>query len=223
MARKQTKKEQRKTKTIYKKRSFRVIIHSALDHLVVFSERIGLAYLVVAILLIAAVVILAYCLLPEEIRTVCSSLVGGLFSLILIPMLLEKQKQATEHRRANFEINKDAYLGIVRIAAEIYVEKDETPKRCALYRNKLRKFVSEQYLEMTIHFPSNIYWAIHMIDISLDRNQMDLARYYAEKSMSLIRKHAGMVGEPCNSARLTEAYVQKGGAIVNDTSDKKTN
>jgi len=223
MARKQTKKEQRKTKTIYKKRSFRVIIHSALDHLVVFAERIGLAYLAVAIMLIATVVILAYCLLPEEIRTVCSSLVGGLFSLILIPMLLEKQKQATEHRRANFEINKDAYLDIIRIAAEIYVEKDETPEQCALHRNKLRKFVSEQYLELTVHFPSNVYWAIHMIDIALDRTQMDLARYYAEKSMSLIRKHAGMVGEPCNSLRLTEAYVQKGGAKADDTSHKKTN
>lgn len=193
-----------------KKLSLHVLLHSGMDKISYFTEKLGLVYLITIMALVAGVLLCSYSTLPEDIRDVFTPVIGGLFSLILIPLMLEKEKQATEQRKKSYEMNFALCKEYAKLAIGICQESDFAAEKCSYHKNLLKKFVATNYIEMCIQFPSDVYWTIHMVDLYLEREKIDVAKYYAQKSISLMRKQSGMSGTGCNSKRLMELFSQNG-------------
>lgn len=218
-----TQKTTQRCQKVHRGVSLRVVLHSAMDFITDWSERIGLVYILCACTLIAGVVGVAYCTISEDIRNVFTPLIGGVFSLVIIPLVMERYKQAAEQKKKNYEQNAAIYREYIKFAIGVCGEREVDEASCKDYRDQLGKWVRTHYLDICMSFPSRIYWSIHLTDLYLSRNKMDLAQYYAAKSMIQIRKHAGMTGTACNSQRLMKHYLQNGGDQNNDTRSKKTN
>lgn len=212
-----TKKTTRRDQKARRVVSLRVALHSVMDFITDWSERIGLVYILCACTLIAGVVGVAYCTLSEDIRNVFTPLIGGVFSLVIIPLVMERYKHTVEQKKKNYEQNTTIYREYLKFAISVCGEREVDEASCKAYRDQLGNWVRTHYLDICISFPSKIYWSIHMTDLYLSRNEMDLAQYYAGKSIIQIRKHAGMTGTACNSQGLMEHYLQNGGDQSNDT------
>lgn len=193
-----------------KKLSFLVMVHSGMDKISSFAEKIGLVYLITIIALVAGVLLCSYSTLPKDVRDIFTPVIGGLFSLILIPLMLEKEKQAVEQRKKSYETNSSLYKEYAKLAIGICQESDSAIEKCCYHKNLLKKYVSENYIEMSLQFPSDIYWTIHMVDLYLEKEKIDVAKYYAQKGISLMRKQSGLSGAKCDSKRLIEHFSQNG-------------
>lgn len=193
-----------------KKVSFHVMLHSGMDKISGFAEKIGLVYLLTIIALVTGVLLCSYSTLPKDVRDVFTPVIGGLFSLILIPLMLEKEKQAAVQRKKSYEMNASLYKEYAKLAVGLCQENDFATGKCCYHKNLLKKFVSENYIEMSLQFPSDIYWTIHMVDLYLEKEEIDVAKYYAQKGISLMRKQSGLNGARCDSKRLIEHFSQNG-------------
>ena len=74
----------------------------------------------------------------------------------------------------------------------------------------LKKYAAAHYPDMCMQFPSELYWQINTVARYLEKKDMSVAKYYAEKTISLIRSQAGMGKTACNSQRLRAFYTQNG-------------
>lgn len=198
------------TARAHKKISLHVMFHSGMDKISYFTEKIGLVYLVTIVALVAGVILCAYCTLPKDMRDVFTPVIGGLFSLILIPLILEKNKQVTEQKKKSYEMNSALYKEYAKLVVGICQESDVATEKCCYHRNLLKRFVSANYIEMSLQFSSDLYWTIHMVDRYLEKEKMDVAKYYAQKGIFLMRKQSGINGTKCNSKRLIKYCSQNG-------------
>lgn len=205
--------EKKRRKIIHsgtQKASWQRLLHSGLDKISSATEKFGLIYLVIALGLIAVVLLISYCTIPVEIRDVFTPVVGGLFSLVIIPFILEERKHSREIKEKSFERNADLYRDYLVIAVGISQEDDTDSSKCDYYRNLLKKYTEKHYPDMCMQFPSDLYWQIHTVARYLEKKEMGVAKYYAEKSISLICSQAGMGKTACNSQRLRGFYSQNG-------------
>lgn len=193
-----------------RKASRQRLLHSVIDKISNVAEKFGLIYLGITLGLIAVVLLISYCTLPTEIRDVFTPIVGGLFSLVIIPFGLEVRKHSREIKEKSFERNADLYRDYLAIAVGISQEDDTDSSKCDYYRNLLKKFTAGHYPDMCMQFPSDLYWQIHTVAWYLDKKEMGVAKFYAEKSISSIRSQAGMGKATCNSQRLRGFYSQNG-------------
>lgn len=113
-----------------KKLSFLVMVHSGMDKISSFAEKIGLVYLITIIALVAGVLLCSYSTLPKDVRDIFTPVIGGLFSLILIPLMLEKEKQAVEQRKKSYETNSSLYKEYAKLAIGICQESDSAIEKC---------------------------------------------------------------------------------------------
>ena len=190
--------------------SWKRVILSFMDKISNTTEKFGIIYLLIMLGLVAIVLLVSYCTLPEEIRDVFTPVVGGLFSLVIIPFILEERKHSREIKEKSFERNADLYRDYLAIAVGISQEDETDNSKCDYYRNMLKKYTAKHYPDMCMQFPSDLYWQIHAVAQFLEKKEMGLAKYYAEKSISSIRNQAGMGKELCNSQRLRGFYSQNG-------------
>ena len=193
-----------------KKVSWKRAFHSSIDMISNTAEKFGIIYLLVTVGLLAIVLLVSYCTLPAEIRDVFTPVVGSLFSLVIIPFILEERKHSREIKEKSFERNADLYRDYLVIAVGISQEDDTDSSKCDYYRNLLKKYTEKHYPDMCMQFPSDLYWQIHTVARYLEKKEMGVAKYYAEKSISLIRSQAGMGKTACNSQRLRGFYSQNG-------------
>ena len=177
---------------------------SFLDWLETVTMKLALGYIAFAVTIVSIPMIVAYSQLQENIRTVSSALIGGVMSLIVIPILLDVRKRAIENREKNFEKNYDRYVALTKVAVGICLEDEDRNEKCNRHKAELERIVSENYDEMSIHFPSEIYWAVHGISFCLGKGNMSEAQYYARRYLALVRKHAGLAGTKCHSKSLLE-------------------
>ena len=185
-------------------------VHSFLDKMSNIVEKFGIIYLLVILGLVSFVLLVSYCTIPVEIRDVFTPVIGGLFSLVIVPFVLEERKRSREVKEKSFERNADLYRDYLAIAIGITQEADTDNSKCDYYRILLKKYTEKYYPDMCMQFPANIYWNIHMVVVYLEKKEMDVAKYYAEKSISSIRNQAGMGKALCNSPRLRGFYSQNG-------------
>lgn len=184
--------------------------HSAIDKISNVMDKIGIVYLVVVLSLVFGALLICYCAFPPEIREVFTPVVGGLFSLVIIPFVLEERKHTRDIKEKSFERNADLYREYLAIAVGISQEDDANCARCDYYKVLLKKYTANHYLDMCLQFPSDLYWEIHRVAAYLEKKDMSVAKYYTQKSISLIRKQAGLDKTECNSDRLLAYYSQNG-------------
>lgn len=193
-----------------KKVSWKRAFHSSIDMISNTAEKFGIIYLLVTVGLLAIVLLVSYCTLPAEIRDVFTPVVGGLFSLVIIPFILEERKHSREIKEKSFERNADLYRDYLVIAVGITQENDSDNSKCDYYKNLLKKYTAKYYPDMCMQFPADLYWNIHTVALYLEKHEMDVAKYYAEKSISSIRNQAGLGKANCDSHRLRAFYTQNG-------------
>ena len=204
------KKKQNAKGKVEQKASKGRLLHSAVDKISNVMDKIGIAYLVVIFALLVGVVLICYCAFPPEVREVFTPVVGGLFSLVIIPFVLEERKHTRGIKEKSFERNAGLYREYLAIVVGISQEDDANCAKCDYYRVLLKKYTANHYLDMCLQFPSDLYWEIHRVAAYLEQKDMSVAKYYAQKTIFLIRKQAGMDKTECNSDRLLAYYSQNG-------------
>ena len=186
------------------------LLHLCIDKISNAAEKFGLLYLLIILGFLGIVLLACYCTLPVEVRDVFTPVIGGLVSLVIIPFFLDERKHARAIAEKSFERNAVLYREYLSIAVGISLEDDGDNSRCDYYRNLLKKYTAAHYPDMCMQFPSELYWQINTVVRYLEKKDMSVAKYYAEKTISLIRSQAGMGKTACNSQRLRAFYTQNG-------------
>ena len=165
-------------------------------------DKLMLAYFIFAVALIAIPVVIAYCALPEEIRSGTSAIIGSVMSLIVIPLIMNAINRKKENENRRFETNKDLYMQLSNLLIQIQNENEDN-------KEEFKNFIVSNYNYMCINFSSVLIFEIYRTYRADINNQMDNVRVYAEKCMKYIRKEAGNSKEFMYSSLILELIKNK--------------
>lgn len=158
-----------------------------MDSISAAVDRLMIVYIVIAACFVAIPVFLAYFMLPEEIRTASSTIIGSIMTLIVIPLLLNAINRKKENEIRRFELNKTLYEELSGILT-IIVSKEEY---CEEERKMLREFIVNNYDHMCINFTPDLISNIYRTYRECTNSHKDSVRVYAERCIKQIRKENG--------------------------------
>ena len=158
-----------------------------LDSISAAVDRLMIVYIIIAAGIVAIPVFFAYFMLPEEIRTASSTIIGSIMTLIVIPLSLNAINRKKENEIKRFELNKTLYEELSGILTKI-VSKEEC---CEEERKLLREFIVNNYDHMCIYFTSDLISNIYRTYREYINGHKESVRAYAEKCIKQIRKENG--------------------------------
>ena len=117
------------------------------------------------------------------------TLVGGVLSVILIPLILKflNKRHTLEYKL--LDINQDLFfeLSEVLINTLLFYCKDKN-KAVSYFEN----FITENYSSMLMSFPKSLLEKISVFYYEIKHDSYDNAKYYAEKCILHIRRQYGL-------------------------------
>ena len=158
-----------------------------MDSISAAVDRLMIVYIIVAACLVAIPVFLAYFMLPEEIRTASSTIIGSIMTLIVIPLSLNAINRKKENEIRRFDANKSLYKELSTILTKVASEE----KCCEERSELLRQFIINNYDHMCINFTSDLIANVYRTYREHTNGHTDNVRVYAEKCIRQIRKENG--------------------------------
>lgn len=137
-------------------------VRRVFDEIGDFCNRISIALCCLSAILICIPTIIVFFCLPESVRIWISSIIGGVLSLIIIPLLINYIKHKQKKIDELYEINKSLYLDLsaifVQLLEEEYIFHDKNEKEKIVTANDKEKveeilnplkcFICENYVRM---------------------------------------------------------------------------
>ena len=162
-----------------------------------FMEKMFVLYWIMVALSVAIPVLLVYYTFPLEVRDEVSGLIGGVLSLIIIPLALNYINKKTENTYKIFDENKSLYMELTEILISLLTTQDENFKENSYI---LKQFICNNYSLMCVAFPSSLIWDICYIYKECEYknneenqiNNEEIIKYYIQKCLREIRKQAGL-------------------------------
>lgn len=144
-------------------------------------------YWIFALALIAIPAIISYYTLPENIRNESTAIIGSIFSLIVIPLIMNAINRKKENEAKRFEANKDLYLKLSELLIQVQSKKETDDNTSKKFRN----FIVNNYDYMCVNFSTSLISEIYRTYRAYTNNQMDNVNVYAESCISYIRREGG--------------------------------
>ena len=147
-------------------------------------------YWVMVLLGIVIPMLILFYSLPTEIRNVVSGILGGILSLIVIPLALNHINKRKENAFKLFGENKRLYLELSNIFIALLITNDDEFQD---QRDILKKFICVNYSTMCISFSSSLTWdVVYIYNECGHTNSEDNIKYYIQKCLREIRKQEGI-------------------------------
>ena len=153
---------------------------------------------ILSFLFVLLIIILSYINLPEDIRTPATTIIGGLLSISIFPLIINCINKRTEIQKARFERLRDFYIELCKHIIDVLKTEDEDKIA------ELSNFIRDNYPIICIDIPQKLSESLlNLTDecnlkFSLNVNanfDMDTLRYFAERSIRIIRKQGNVEGK----------------------------
>lgn len=141
---------------------FRRIIDGACDLYNKMMIVYFISCLALAISVIGVPTVVAYIYLPEDIRTEIASIIGGILSLVVIPLLVNYIYRKQKRNDELLKINKPIYDEIFDIFIKLLVEIKSNEKNSKFEEQAcpLKEFICANYCKMCCSFSVSLIWDI---------------------------------------------------------------
>lgn len=156
------------------------------------TDRFMIFYTISVIFITVAIPsICVYIILDESIRQIITPIVSAIFSVIIVPVVLNYISQKKENEAKLYEINKPIYdelcqIIIVLLKKGFYEDDDVDLINCFLEKN---------YSQMCISMQSSFIFDVYLIYRECRNNNKENVLYYSEKCVKYIRKQIGVKGD----------------------------
>lgn len=185
------------------------------DMIADFCNRVLIVSYILMILLCLSVIIIptltVFLHSPEDARIWIASIVGGIFSIVVVPIFINylnnKQKKDEALRKTLFEENKSFYEELSEILVELLANEYSIHKENISNKTKaekslnaivhLKDFLCENYSKLSNTFSVTLIWDIVEVcqECSNTVTAYDNIQIKAEKCFRTIRKETGAKGK----------------------------
>ena len=159
-----------------------------LDQIYHWNDRCMIINTVILIVLFVAIPSLCmYLILDESIRKIITPIISAVFSVIIVPVVLNYINNLRGEKAKRFELNKAIYdeLSEVIILLLKCPERDENVLL-------IKSFLQKYYPKMCVSMPTSFIWDVYLIYRESKNNNNDNVLYYSEKCIRYIRKQVGL-------------------------------
>lgn len=161
------------------------LFRKTLDIIDDIMERFVFIYWIMLGLTIVLPTLIVFYSLPEDIRTPISSLVGGVITLVLIPLSINHINQKTSQKIKLYNENKSSYYELSKIIVSLMLENNKSSN------SMLKKYIKDNYYQMCLTFNYSLIWDVVKLYEEMQLNS-DNIRYYCEKILKKLRREAGL-------------------------------
>ena len=175
-----------------------------LDKISELNNKFMIAYFTGVFVLVAAVVIIAYFTLSKEIRNEVTPIIGAIFSVVIVPLVLNVYNRKKDNEFKRFEMNKEMYIQLAEMLSPFIIEKEYTKKDV----DKFEKFIEKNYSQMYISFQTKLILDIISVYRNCTINNHGNVKYYSSKCLKEIRKECS-IGKEIYVPALVEEILQE--------------
>ncbi len=177
-----------------------------IDKLYQVTDKFMVFYTIFLIVLTVAIPsICAYIILDESIRKLITPIVSAIFSVIVVPVVLNYISQKKENEAKLYEINKPFYDELCRIIVEL-IKKDSYEENDV---NIVKSFLEKNYSQMCTSMETSFISDVYLIYRETRNNSKENILYYSEKCVKSIRKQIGVKGDFYFSQLIFETIKEK--------------
>lgn len=150
-------------------------------------DKLMIVYIICAGCLVAVPVFLAFITLPEDVRTISSTIIGSVMTLLVCPLLLNAINRKKENENKRFELNKALYVELSDLLIKIMIEEKYSEDK----REAFRRFISDNYHHMSIYFTAGLISNIYCTYREYTNHHTKNVKVYAKKCIKQIRQENG--------------------------------
>lgn len=156
-------------------------------------QKFMIAYFIVCIVPVAFFMLFIYFSLPDEIRNEVTVLGGGIFSLMIFPLVHNNMAHKSARKFELFLKNQEHYIKlseVLTIVSALGIDNNDK------FVEILKKYITENYSIICVIFPSRLIgYIINLYKESQLENGRGNSIYYIQKSFELIRRQSDVYGE----------------------------
>lgn len=132
-----------------------------------------------------------YFMLDENVRNIVSPIISAIFSVIIIPIVLDSINRANAKRIKRFEMNKTIYDEFAEIITKLIKKSNYSTEDV----KEINEFITNNYGKMCLSMSSQFIWDAYLICRECKNNNRENVIYYAQKCFKYIRKQCGLKDE----------------------------
>jgi hypothetical protein len=153
------------------------------------SKRVSLVFCIWYLLFAALVMCASFATLSAEVRNVLMPVMGGMLTLIAIPLWQGRQNRRAENLAKRTELNKERY----EMLTSILLPMDYAPDKMEQHHKRLSEFIAKEQTAINLYFSDRLIFLLAMILLeSDDRGNVHLRRKYIQHSIQYMRRVAGL-------------------------------
>lgn len=156
--------------------------------------------IIIVVLLVLFPAIVFYFMLNAEIRKEISPIIGAAFSVVIIPLVINRINIKDKNRERMCELNKNLYENLIELIIQL-LKKDTYNKSDT---EQVQHFLDKHYGRMCVSLSTSSISEVYSILRGCKNNNKENVKYYSEKIIKKIRKQYGLKREFCISQNIID-------------------
>ncbi len=162
------------------------------DKFMQVTDRLTVVFTIFYVALLVGIPsVVFYFMLDESIRNEVSPIISAVFSVIIVPIVLDSINRANDNKTKRFELNKAIYDEFAEIVIKLIKKSHYSIEDVKV----IKDFIDNNYGKMCLSMSSQFIWDAYLICRECKNNNRENVIYYSQKCFKQIRKQCGLKDE----------------------------